>query len=154
MSDWSNRGKAFATDFHEIHIACRQRQAERVRALLESGVDPNIRNELLPNGDGNNTPLWFAVQGRQPADLEILEQLIRHGADINAQGEYGTTALHIACAWGQLEAVKYLVGKGADLAIQDADGLTPGGVVEQGYEKGGEKTERLWPIKEYLSSRK
>ncbi len=154
MSDWSNRGKAFATDFHEIHIACRQRQAETVRALLESGIDPNIRNERLPNGDGNNTPLWFAVQGRQPADLRILEQLILRGADINAQGEYGTTALHIACAWGQLEAVKYLVEKGADLEIKDADGLTPKDVVEQGYEKGGEKTERLRPIKEYLSSRK
>ena len=153
MSDWSNRGTAFTTDFHDLHIACRQRDFDKVAALLEAGVDPNIRNKLMPNGDGNNSPLWFAVQGKAKVDIRILEKLLDKGADVNAQCEYGTTALHIACAWAQLEAVRFLVEHGTDLGIKDADGLTPADVADQGYQKGGENAERLAPIKEYLNSK-
>lgn len=152
MSDWSNRGNAIANDFHELHIACRQRNLEKVLKLLDAGIDPNVRNELSPNGDGSNTPLWFAVQGKPKADIGIIEALIKQGANIDAQCEYGTTALHMACAWGQLEAVKFLVQGGAGLHIKDADGLTPKEVANQGYQNGGRNVEELKSIKEFFES--
>jgi ankyrin repeat protein len=44
-----------------------------------------------------------------------VENLLRQGADPNARNEHGWTALICAAAGGSVEAVKLLVGKGADV---------------------------------------
>ncbi len=110
--------------YEEIHLAARHRETERVAALLRSGVDPNIRNQREPNGDGGNTPLWFAAQGARPGGVSVATALLDAGARINEHCEYGTTALHLAASWAHLDVVRFLVDRGADIHARDNDGAT------------------------------
>jgi ankyrin repeat protein len=73
---------------HAIH----KRQVAAVRLLLERGVNPNRAARLL-------TPLAMAAADRDPT---IVELLLAHGADVNARGLGGSTALSVAVAGGAL----------------------------------------------------
>ena len=71
--------------------------------------------------------------------MELMEILLQHGADVNAQvtgtltysmrisrapsANEGRTALHIAAQSGRTDVVRYLLGKGANTEIKDAGGL-------------------------------
>ena len=54
-----------------------------------------------------------------------LELLLANGADIDQGDRIGRTALHGAASWGWNEAVQILAESGADLTIEDVNGLTP-----------------------------
>lgn len=68
------------------------------------------------------------VEAASNGDLEQVKTLIeKEGIDINAREteyEIGETALIGASTGGQLEVVKYLISKGADINIKDNDGVT------------------------------
>ncbi len=121
--------------FDEIHLAARQRDPDRISMLLRSGADPDVRNREEPNGDGGNTPLWFAAQGAPGGGVPVAEVLIEAGATVNAKCEYGTTALHMAASWGHLDMVKSLIEHGADLMAQDDEGRTPRQMAESDMAK-------------------
>jgi ankyrin repeat protein len=112
------------TRFDPIHSAARLRDLQTVRNELDAGVNVDLLNGRARNGDGGNTPLWFAAQGPR-SGLEVARLLINAGAEINARGEHGRTALHIAAAWGHLDVVQLLLAHGADPVIRDDEGLTP-----------------------------
>lgn len=58
-------------------------------------------------------------------NLEWLERLLAEGADVNAvKGEYKTTVLMEASVRGNLEAMKLLLEKGANIDMVDQDGWT------------------------------
>ena len=50
--------------------------------------------------------------------------LINHGADINAFTEFQTTALMLACAFNNVNAVKCLLHNSANVDLQDRNGET------------------------------
>ncbi|MHC9539479.1 MAG: ankyrin repeat domain-containing protein [Vulcanimicrobiota bacterium] len=58
-------------------------------------------------------------------DLEMMEVLISHGADVNARDEKGRTALHIAASSEKLKLVEALIAAGADTNMKDKDGEKP-----------------------------
>jgi hypothetical protein len=111
--------------FDEIHLAARNRDAAKVAALLEAGADPNLLNQKEPNGDGGNTPLWFAAQGTKPGGVPVAQVLLGAGARIDERCEYGTTALHLAVAWAHLDMVEFLIANGANAHARDDNGRTP-----------------------------
>jgi ankyrin repeat protein len=51
----------------------------------------------------------------------LVEEL---GADVNAKDHEGNTALHNAAARGDVEMIKYLVSKGADVTAVNREGKT------------------------------
>lgn len=135
------KGEPLGT-FDEIHLAARCRDAERISTLLEAACDPNLRNHREPNGDGGNTPLWFAAQGSRSGGVPIAEKLLGAGARINERCEYGTTALHIATSWAQLEMVQFLIDNGADASSHDDDGKTPLQAALSDYERLQDKAKQ------------
>ena len=79
-----------------------------VRFLLDSGADPNIRNEA------GATALMWAMD-----DLEKTRLLLDHGADVNARSDDSRTPLLIAAGqFGCNAVVKLLLDRGANLAVK------------------------------------
>ncbi len=87
--------------------------ADTVRLLLDSGADPNIRNEA------GATALMWATD-----DPEKTRLLLKKRADANARSEDGRTPLLIAAGrFGSSAVVKLLLDAGADPSAK-AHGLT------------------------------
>ena len=90
----------------------------------------------LPQRDGI-TPLMAAVgagassidtRGKFRTALEALataDALLQAGAAIDQTDARGRTALHYAAAAGYTDVALLLVDRGANLAVADADGVTP-----------------------------
>ena len=47
-------------------------------------------------------------------ELDDIQLLVNHGANVNASGDIGLTALHLASARGHEQIVAYLLSEGAD----------------------------------------
>jgi len=81
---------------------------ESVRLLLDSGADPNVKN------DEGATPLMWAAN-----DLEKTRLLLDRGADVNARSADSRTALLIAAGrFGSREVVKLLLDRGAKINVR------------------------------------
>ncbi len=63
----------------------------------------------------------FAPTGMMAAVKYLIEEL---GADVNATDHEGNTALHNAAARGDVEMIKYLVSKGANVKAVNREGKT------------------------------
>lgn len=66
---------------------------------------------------------WSAKLG----SIAAIDAVLRSNAavDINVQNDNGSTALHQACAFGQEEAISYLIRHGASLLYRDYKGNAP-----------------------------
>jgi ankyrin repeat protein len=136
-----------------LYRAAEAGDAEVIRALLAKGANPNI------NGMGF-TPFLVAA-GVTPAaggtgaapDTTLLDLLIQHGADVNAQvtgtrsysmrvsynpppNKEGTSALHGAVQAGRTELVRYLLDKGAAPELVDGNGRKPIDLLDVGAPGG------------------
>lgn len=79
--------------------------AETVRTLILAGADVNAKN------NGEATALMWAT-----GDMDKVKLLVDSGADLNARSKRGRTAVQIAAAQaGNIEVVKYLAGKDAEI---------------------------------------
>lgn len=113
-----------------LHQAARDGDLAKVKALLEQGVDVNLKasdnwpsEEInYPSGaketrtgefSGQVTPLQVAVKNRQ---LAISEFLISKGADVNATDHTGATPLFEA---SDSKLAKLLLDHGARVDIRD-----------------------------------
>jgi ankyrin repeat protein len=96
--------------------ACRSGRIEVLGYLIKMGAD-------IDGDPYRGTGLtWAAATGK----LDTVRWLLDHGARINRRGSFGgpghgqaITALHIAGQSGQMEAVKLLIERGADMSIRD-----------------------------------
>ncbi len=86
-----------------------------VSAMLSKGINANF----LYNG---YTPIMVATM---KGHTSIIQYLIVRGVDVNASNENGSTALHIAVYNNDFEAINLLLDSGANLKIQDKNGLKP-----------------------------
>ena len=101
---------------------------ELLRWMLDHGADPNIATVK------NTTALMVAAglgntEDRTPAQeaesLAIAKLLVERGADVNAVGENGWTALHGAAYTGSEPLIQFLAANGARLDVRDAFEQTP-----------------------------
>ncbi len=89
-------------------------------------IIPSLKKKkflLLDEQDENgNTPLHIAA-GKGLED--VVEYLVRLGADTSVKNKEGNTPLHIAAGKGFGDVVKYLVRLGADTSVKNKEGNTP-----------------------------
>lgn len=126
----------------------RWQSAERVRVLLEHGIDPTSQDgtgrtalytaaeeglsevfamilescidaNLNEQDESGWTMLHWAVQNHEEI---MVERLIRRWPDcVNVADNYGRTALHIACSEGHLESVQALLDGQSTIDINAVD---------------------------------
>ncbi len=114
----------------DLHTAAYIGHLDKVKGLLDSGVDVNLRlsrtdpsileelsaiyrdtppKQREPRGD---TPLHRAVRG---GHADVVEFLAASGANVEARGDVGQTPLHDAAYLGFVEVAQVLISHGADV---------------------------------------
>lgn len=97
-----------------VHRAARTGSARDLLTLLESGADPNTRDE-----DGWTPLHWAAgIEGDAPRTRVLLDA----GANPNARSDGGFTPLMAAAQTGDLARVRMLLDAGAEPNAIDEDG--------------------------------
>jgi hypothetical protein len=78
--------------------------------LIARGADVNVR-------DGNGEPVLHIAVSRSLGEVRTL---LDHGADVNASGPSGGTALIHAAEQGKADVVRLLLSRGANVDVQGA----------------------------------
>ena len=113
-----------------LFLAAEVNNLDVIKALVEAGADPLIGTErgttplMMAAGAGTDVQRERAPEERATA-LETAKFLVERGADVNAAGQYGWTALHAATYQGINPVIEYLVSKGAKIDQKDEFGQTP-----------------------------
>ena len=112
-----------------LFLAAEVNNFDVIKALVEAGADPLIPTErgttplMMAAGAGTDVQRERAPEERAMA-LETAKFLVERGADVNAAGQYGWTALHAASYQGMNDVIEYLVSKGAKIDQMDEFGQT------------------------------
>jgi ankyrin repeat protein len=113
-----------------LALAAEVNNLEAIKVLVAAGADPNIPTAkgttplILASGAGTDVQRARSIEERSMA-VETAKYLVEHGADVNAVGQFGWTALHAASYQGITDVIEYLVSKGAKLETKDELGQTP-----------------------------
>ena len=94
---------------------------------MQDGVEEALLNrpELDPNCRGkNNRPALMAYVWRD--NKERVEKLLARGADVKIQDNDGDTALHGAAQTGNVEIMRILLDKGAEVNAQACNRMDHG----------------------------
>jgi ankyrin repeat protein len=94
---------------------------ELVNILLDHQIDPGAQQHP-PKAPHQQTALLKAVAYRR---IDLIEDLIRHGAKVNQPDESGWTPLHLAAQMGDLELLALLEKNGASRTLRTKEGKTP-----------------------------
>ncbi len=91
-----------------------------VKALLNEGANPNTQYSIdYEGGKAARVPALTLAVGFD--NLEIVKVLLKNGANINAKGDSGFTALRIAVTLWRPAVIKVLLANGADINDLKAD---------------------------------
>lgn len=97
------RGEPWGDRFDQdaIMAAASHGRKEVFDLLLDKGAKVDFSLALIAAAEGCN--------------LELVQELVDKGANVNAEGETSGTPLEAAARGGNVDVMRYLVGKGADL---------------------------------------
>ena len=92
---------------------------------LASALDEVLEGEVsfaidYQEANTGNTLLHIAAQGGSKL---MMKSILRNGSQLNLQNSRGNTALHFCFKYQYKELGEYLISKGADDSILNADGL-------------------------------
>ena len=82
-------------------------------------------NEIIPAPAEHNTHKRYIHHYAQSNNIAGLQEEILAGANVDMPNRQGNTPLHLACARGNIEAVRLLIAEGANLNIGNNGGFRP-----------------------------
>ena len=100
-------------------IATRWGRADLVHVLLQAGA-----NHTKTSGVFSTPPIVYAVQYKN-RETDILQHLLRHDPhQVDSADRDGVTALRSAAKYGNVDAVRILLSRGANPTLADNKGQT------------------------------
>lgn len=125
-----------------LHLAAAGYRVEIVRLLLGAGADPNASGNMR-----RSSPLHYAADGcitgpawDQRRQVETIQCLLNHGANLHLRDLNGATPLHRAVRTRCAAAVRCLLEAGADPRARNKPGSTPFHLAVQNTGRGGSGT--------------
>ena len=117
---------------------------DSIREEVRARVDAQVTTEMK-----DKTALHYACD---VSDLEVIEMLLKHGADSNACDADGFTPLQMAAIHGNMQVVKKLVDLKVDVSFTTADGkdaadyaqLNEESDIEEYLNSKGNRIRKLW----------
>ena len=97
--------------------AVRARDSATAQKLLRESP----RAAVKQLGVDGTTALHWAVYND---DADMVDRLVKAGADVNARNDYGATPLSQAAVVGNVRVIRRLLSAGADVEAANADGQT------------------------------
>ena len=76
-------------------------------------------------GCGKSVPNGSIHDAAKVGNIELINQHLETGVDVNSKDEIGFTPLHYIASGSQLEIAKLLIDKGANVNAKDLNGGTP-----------------------------
>jgi uncharacterized protein len=113
-----------------IALAAEVNNLEAIKSMVDAGGDPNIPTAhgttplMLASGAATDVQRARSIEERGLA-INTARYLVDHGADVNAAGQFGWTALHSATYQGITDLMEFLLSKGADINAMDGFRQTP-----------------------------
>ena len=109
-----------------LNLAAHIMHPEAVQVLLEYGADSDINSQ----NDEDVTPLFKALfypgtSLEVNVVVDIVRQLLKHGANPNIRDRSQSTPLHRASSKGWVEVARLLLSFGANVDEKDEEGRTP-----------------------------
>ncbi|XP_059176234.1 serine/threonine-protein phosphatase 6 regulatory ankyrin repeat subunit B-like [Physella acuta] len=101
----------------------------RERYRIQYDLLEEVKNTLLDTSEHNLTPLHIVAQTfpryEEKKSVEVVNVLLKGGANVHAVDEDDRTPLHIASIFGDLDIVKSLIKAGSNINAVDKFGNTP-----------------------------
>lgn len=126
-------------------LAAKTADLALLKILYELGADPTIATydgvTPLIAAAGLGTLAAGEVAGTEDEVVEVLEWLVKIGADVNAVDNNGDTAMHAAAYKNLPKAVEFLAANGAKIEVwnqKDKHGWTPL-LIAEGFRPGNFK---------------
>ncbi|XP_078664037.1 uncharacterized protein LOC144907104 [Branchiostoma floridae x Branchiostoma belcheri] len=106
-------------DLDTFYRAVEKGDVQTVRRGLDAGVGVKVKRRWQGRDDMTSLHVasWYGK-------TEVVELLLKHGADLEARTKDDMTALHVASGNGETKVAAFLLKHGADLEARDVDGLT------------------------------
>lgn len=114
LKDGANVNERDDLGLTALTLAAVSDQLDIVRILLDAGADPNALGGMT-HPRVVITPLIAAMSRRNKRRLEIVDTLIAAGAKVNPPPAYGESPLVHAATQHDLEMLKALLERGADV---------------------------------------
>lgn len=92
----------------------------------------------------------FACVAVEQNNLSLLKEIVRYGGDVTLPKINGSSALHVAVCEGNIEIVKYLLDRGANVDQPDEHNWTPRDLAEQ---QGHEDIKELFESRVMMRTR-
>ncbi|MCY4429718.1 MAG: ankyrin repeat domain-containing protein [Rhodospirillales bacterium] len=93
-----------------------------VRQLTRSAYRASLRSGINTSEAGSSTQ---TLESACSDAREVVESLLKRGADIDALDTDGVAPIHVAAGWGVQSAAAFLLDHGADIHCRDGNGDTP-----------------------------
>ena len=98
-------------ELNGLHLACARGDLEIAKTFIKHGANIDGTDNV------SRTPLHFAAANGE--NIDLIDELISKGANVDAQSIGGDTPLMKAIMFDNAEAVKALIDHNADISIKN-----------------------------------
>lgn len=104
-----------------LHLAASKNDASQVKRSLSLGADVNVKSPKL-----SWTPLHYAAdKNLADSHFDTIEELLKRGADVNAQDEEGNTPLNLIMERASTRIIKLFLDHKADVNLKNHRYVSP-----------------------------